>query len=73
MDDRILEPVRIDPQAIYHDGQARLILGLSETTFCNARRSGELRFSRCGNRILYQGQWLLDWLGMTPDRGADRE
>lgn len=62
MYDELLMPARIDPDGIYHDSQARLVLGLASATLARARREGRLRYSRQGKRILYRGQWLLDWL-----------
>lgn len=55
-------PPTIEPTAVYHDGDARLILGLTDATIRRARREGRLRFTRQGRRVLYLGQWLLDWL-----------
>lgn len=55
-------PPRIDPDAIYHNGDTYLMLGLSSATLARARREHRLRFSRQGRAILYRGQWLLDWL-----------
>lgn len=58
----IASPPRIDPEAIYHNGDVGLLLGLTFATLLRARREGKLRFSRQGNSILYRGQWLLDWI-----------
>lgn len=64
----VLTPARIDPDGIYHDGQARLLLGLSGATLSRARRQGRLRFTRQGKRILYRGAWLLAWRESAADR-----
>ena len=56
------EPIRIDPDAIYDDGALVLTLGLTHAAIARARRSKRLRYTRNGRRILYRGQWILDWL-----------
>ncbi len=56
------KPVRIDPDAIYDDGALVLALGLTHAALTTARRRGRLRHTRSGRRILYRGQWILDWL-----------
>lgn len=55
-------PPRIDPEAIYHDGDVRLLLDLPASTTARARREGRLRYTRQGHAVLYRGQWLIDWL-----------
>lgn len=55
-------PHRIIPDAIYHDGDARQLLGLTSPTMARARRERRLRYTRQGHAILYRGRWLLDWL-----------
>lgn len=66
-------PARIDPDGIYHDGDARLLLGLTSATMVSARRGGKLRFTRKGRSILYRGQWLLDWLNADTAHSPDSE
>ena len=56
------KPIRIDPDAIYDDGALVLTLGLTHAAIAKARRNGRLRFTRNGRRILYRGQWIIDWL-----------
>lgn len=56
------QQVSIAPDAIYDDGALYLALGLTPATLAQARRSGGLRFTRKGNRTLYLGQWVLDWI-----------
>lgn len=56
------ETFAIDPDAIYDDGTLVLALGLTFATLGRARRAGELRYTRKGKRVLYRGQWLIDWL-----------
>ena len=65
--------IRIDPQAFYEDGQVRLLLGVTSATLVRERRSGRLRHRRVGQRTLYQGQWLIDWLTQERDASASRE
>lgn len=55
-------PPAINPDAVYHDGDARLVLGLTDAAMRRARRDGRLKHTRQGNRVLYLGRWLLDWL-----------
>ena len=54
--------VRIDPRAVYDDSSLRQELGLSPSSLGKARRDGSLKFARKGNRTLYIGQWVLDWI-----------
>jgi hypothetical protein len=54
--------VRIDPADIYDDGALYATLGVSAGILARARRGGRLRHTRQGRRILYLGQWVLDWL-----------
>ncbi len=56
------EPVRIEPEALYDDSALYQSLGLTPTTLASARRAGTLRYSRNGNRKLYMGRWVLEWL-----------
>ncbi len=58
----MIEPVKIEPDALYDDGSLGLALGLTPTSLAAARRSGRLRFTRRGKRILYKGEWVSAWL-----------
>jgi hypothetical protein len=58
----MLSPVPIDPGAVYDDGAVVLALDIPSATLARARREGRLRYTRQGRRVLYLGQWLLDWL-----------
>jgi hypothetical protein len=58
----MVEPVRIEPEALYDDGSLRLALGLTPATLAAARRAGSLRYTRTGKRILYKGAWVSAWL-----------
>jgi len=53
---------QIDPQAVFDDGAIHLALDIPTATLARARRAGRLRFTRKGRRVLYLGQWILDWL-----------
>jgi hypothetical protein len=59
---RMIEPVLIEPEALYDDSALRLTLGVTSATLANARRTGMLRYSRRGKRTLYKGSWILAWL-----------
>ena len=52
----------IDPENFYDGDALYQLLALPSSTLASARRSGELQFVRRGNRTLYRGQWILDWL-----------
>jgi hypothetical protein len=70
----MVSPITIEPSAIYDDGALLFSLGLSSATLARARRNGSLRYSRPGRRVLYLGQWVLDWLraeGETRDGGPN--
>jgi len=58
----MLEPVRIEPEALYDDGALHVALGLTAAALASARRAGTLRFTRQGKRTLYLGKWILAWL-----------
>ena len=58
----LTKPPKVDPEGIYHDGDVRLLLGLTATSTSRARREGRLRYTRQGRSVLYRGQWLIDWL-----------
>jgi hypothetical protein len=56
------QQVSIAPNGVYDDGALYMALGLTSATLAQARRSGNLRFSRKGKRTFYLGEWVLDWL-----------
>lgn len=56
------EPYEINPQGLYTDAALFEGLGLRRNSLEKARRSGALRFTRRGGRILYLGQWIQDWI-----------
>lgn len=70
----MIEPILIDPEAIYDDGSLRQALGLTDAALANARRAGTLRHTRQGKRTLYLGKWILSWLEnqATPQPEATR-
>ena len=55
-------PYTIDASCFYDDAMLRRNLGVRLAALVRARESGELRYTRRGGRILYFGQWVLDWL-----------
>lgn len=71
--------INIELNGIYDDGDLVLGLGLTQAALATARRRGELRFSRKGNRVLYLGQWIVEWLerdalgNAEPQEAATRE
>jgi hypothetical protein len=52
----------IDPTAVYDGSSLSASLGIGAKALSRARQAGDLRFTRKGRRILYLGQWILDWL-----------
>ena len=54
--------LNIDPNGIYDDSILVLALDLSHSTLARERRGGQLRYVRKGQRVLYLGQWILNWL-----------
>ena len=58
----MIDGVPIHANAVYDDAAIQVSLGIGSKALSKARRSGELQFSRKGRRILYLGQWVLDWL-----------
>lgn len=58
----MIEGFPIDPRAVYDDAALSVALGVSAESLAHARQSGYLRYARKGRRILYLGQWILDWL-----------
>jgi hypothetical protein len=66
----MVSSVSIQPDAFY-DERLFQALEVSAATLARARREGCLRYTRKGKRTLYQGQWVLDWLGAdTGHRGS---
>ncbi len=65
-------PIRIDPDAIYDEGALVLTLGLTHAAIARARRDDRLRYARSGHRVLFRGQWIMDWLDhdSRPTAGA---
>jgi hypothetical protein len=69
----MIEPVLIQPEALYDDGALRQAIGLTPATLARARRAGTLRHTRQGNRILYRGAWILAWLESEAAPAVARE
>jgi hypothetical protein len=62
--------IQIDPTGIYDDTLLYAVLEVSAATLTKARRSGRLRYSRQGKRVLYLGAWILAWLEADAQQGA---
>jgi hypothetical protein len=60
----------LNSTAVYDDGALYCAFGLTATSLARARRSGRLRYTRQGNRVLYLGEWVVEWLRSD---GARRE
>jgi len=67
----MIEPVRIEPEALYDDGSLRQALGLTAATLAAARRAGSLRYTRTGKRIFYKGAWVSTWLETAAATASD--
>ena len=65
------EPITVEPMALYDDGALHMLLGLTPASLAKARHGGALRYSRKGKRILYRGQWILDWIAVN-EAAAER-
>jgi len=61
----MIEPIRIEPEALYDDGSLRQAIGVTPAALAAARRAGLLRYSRAGKRTLYKGEWISAWLEST--------
>ena len=57
----------IDPSALYDDAAICVAIDVGANTLKEARRNGQLRFARKGNRVLYFGSWIIDWLSAAPE------
>jgi len=58
----MLTGISLDPETVYDDGAMYCLLGLSAAALARARRLGRLRYTRQGSRVLYLGEWILEWL-----------
>jgi hypothetical protein len=54
--------IHINPDDILDDDTLYELLSLGRTTLARPRQSEGLRFVRKGQRTLYLGRWVLDWL-----------
>jgi hypothetical protein len=65
----------IIPTGIYDDTALYEVLGITGPALARARRDGELKYTRKGNRTLYLGEWVLAWLTgeAAPRKGATDE
>ena len=65
----MLEGIEMRESAVYDDGALYQLFGISETTLAKARKGGQLRYVQVGKRVLYFGEWLLDWLYQASECG----
>lgn len=66
-------PTIILADAVYDDGDVRLLLGVTECALRTARARDGLRSTRLGRRRFYRGAWLLDWLESSDAPTASAE
>jgi hypothetical protein len=65
--------ILIHPECFYDDEAVYTALGISQGTLARARRAGDLRFVRKGQRTLYLGRWLLAWLEVAEEEPANAD
>ena len=58
----MIEGFPIDRSAVFDDAALQASLGVSADALTKARKAGQLNFTRKGQRILYLGSWILEWL-----------
>jgi hypothetical protein len=68
----MVKPVLIEPDAIYDDGALRQTVGLKPSALATARRSGLLRHARIGQRTVYRGEWIIEWINSASTQAARR-
>lgn len=54
--------IKIEPDGLYDDIMVYRATEIAPRTLAAARKAGKLKSTRAGNRVLYLGRWLLDWL-----------
>jgi hypothetical protein len=54
--------IHIEPTDVFDNERLLELLGVSEAALIRARRDGRLKHTRQGNKILYLGKWVIDWL-----------
>jgi hypothetical protein len=67
----MIEGISIQSSAVYDDIALQVSIGLSQAVLTRARRERRLRFSRQGRRIVYLGEWILDWLERDSSAPSD--
>jgi hypothetical protein len=65
-------PCRIDVDAFYDANSLRHAMGVPLGTLDRARTSGRLRYTKCGGRVLYRGEWIVTWLMSGVEEGPLR-
>lgn len=63
--------ITIHPTAIYSSDDVCAMLDVSPQALTVARRSGELKSARKGRRVVYLGEWLLEWLRSDDNSAQD--
>lgn len=59
-------PYTIAADALYDDDALCKSLGLRRGSLDKARKSGDLKHTRRGGRVLYLGRWVQAWLTECP-------
>jgi hypothetical protein len=67
----MIEPVLLDPEAVFDDGALYQALGLTPASLAAGRRAGTLRYTKQGKRTFYLGKWVLAWLESAAPITAD--
>jgi hypothetical protein len=58
----MVETTAIQPTGVYTNDDLSVLLDVSPETLAKARHSRALRWVRKGRRVIYLGEWVLDWL-----------
>jgi hypothetical protein len=54
--------IEIKPLGVYSTDELSAMLDVGWDKLGKARHSGALRSTKKGRRVLYLGEWVLDWL-----------
>lgn len=55
-------PISLDPSTFYDEVSASRALRVPASTLAKARKDRAIRYSRRGQRVLYRGDWLAEWV-----------
>jgi hypothetical protein len=64
------DTVTIEPLTVYTADHLSAMLDVSGATLAEARRTRALRSTKKGRKVLFLGEWVLDWL-RSEEGGTD--